>query len=100
MIASPHRDAEAYCPTSRSGKIAMTDELSQSRLEQELNDLRKEMSRLKAIQEIQNLMGAYTVNHTPLTMRDHVDLFAMDQPDVSCEAGDRGAYVGPDAVRQ
>ena len=65
----------------------------------ELDRLRHEMDRLRAVTDIQNLMGTYTVNHIPKNMHDHVELFAMEREDVSVEVGDRGLYVGPDAVR-
>jgi len=61
--------------------------------------LEHEVFRLHAAREIQNLMGTYTVNHLPKNMHDHVELFAMERPDVSVEVGDRGVYVGPEAVR-
>ncbi|MGF6935530.1 hypothetical protein OKW41_004692 [Paraburkholderia sp. UCT70] len=65
----------------------------------ELQALQHEIFRLNAVREIQNLMGAYTVNHLPKNMHDHIELFAMNMPDVSVEVGDRGVYVGPDALR-
>jgi hypothetical protein len=68
-------------------------------LSPELAALKHEIFRLNAVREIQNLMGAYTVNHLPKNMHDHVELFAMHMPDVSVEVGDRGVYVGPDALR-
>ena len=67
---------------------------------QDLASLRQDVARLKAVQDIQNLMGTYTVNHMPKTMHDHVELFAMERDDVSVEIGDRGVLVGPDALRR
>lgn len=61
--------------------------------------LKHEIFRLKSINDIQNLMGTYTVNHIPKNMHDHIELFAMEMDDVSVEVGDRGVYVGPDALR-
>jgi hypothetical protein len=58
-----------------------------------------ELHRLRAVTEIQNLMGTYTVNHLPKNMHDHIELFAMEFDDVSVEVGDRGVYVGPEALR-
>lgn len=69
-------------------------------LAQELAALRRDVARLKAVQDIQNLMGTYTVNHMPKTMHDHVELFAMERDDVRVEIGDRGVLVGPDALRR
>jgi hypothetical protein len=66
---------------------------------QQLAHLTQAVQRLSAQQEIQNLMGTYTVNHVPRNMHDHVALFAMEMDDVSVEVGDRGVYVGPEAVR-
>ena len=68
-------------------------------LSAELAAIRHELFRLNAVREIQNLMGAYTVNHLPKNMHDHIELFAMYMPDVSAEVGDREVYVGPDALR-
>ena len=68
-------------------------------METELAALKHEMFRLRAVTEIQNLMGAYTVNHVPKNMHDHVELFAMEMDDVSVAVGDRGVFVGPEAVR-
>lgn len=68
-------------------------------LRAELAALRHDMARLRAVTEIANLMGTYTVNHIPKNMHDHVELFAMERADVSVEVGDRGLYVGPEAVR-
>ena len=65
----------------------------------EMAALKHEVFRLNAAREIQNLMGTYTVNHVPKNMHDHIELFAMDMPDVSVEIGDRGVYVGPDVLR-
>ena len=61
--------------------------------------LQHELFRLKSVNEIQNLMGTYTVNHVPKNMADHVELFALEMPDVSVEVGDRGVYRGPEAVK-
>lgn len=66
---------------------------------EEMAALKLELFRLKAVTDIQNLMGTYTVNHVPKNMHDHIELFAMERDDVSVEVGDRGRYVGPDAVR-
>ena len=65
----------------------------------ELDALTHEVARLRALNDIQNLMGAYTVNHLPKNLHDHVELFAMERDDISVEVGDRGLYVGPEAVR-
>lgn len=65
----------------------------------ELAALKHEIFRINAAREVQNLMGTYTVNHLPKNMHDHVELFAMEMSDVSVEVGDRGVYVGPDALR-
>ena len=65
----------------------------------EIAALKHELSRLDAVRQIQNLMGTYTVNHIPKNMHDHIELFAMDMADVSVEIGDRGVYVGPEALR-
>ncbi len=68
-------------------------------VEERLALLEHELSRLKAVDLIQNLMGRYTVNHTPATMHRAVHFFALDRPDVSAEMGDRGVFFGEEGIR-
>ena len=51
-----------------------------------------------AVHDIQNLMGSYTNNHMPKTMHRALAFYALDMPDVSVEVGDRGVYVGREAL--
>jgi len=66
----------------------------------DLEAIKHELFRLRSVTDIQNLMGRYTVNHTPKNIGSHVELFAMHRADVSVEIGDRGVYVGAEAVRR
>ena len=68
-------------------------------VEERLAYLEKELFRARAAQQIQNLMGRYTVNHTPATMYRAVHFFALDRPDVSAEMGDRGVFIGEEGIR-
>lgn len=69
-------------------------------IEQRLADLEHELFRARAVQDIQNLMGRYTVNHGPATIHQAVHFFALELPDVSVEVGDRGVYVGEAGIRE
>ena len=69
-------------------------------IEERIEVLEKELRRAGDIQAIQNLMGRYTVNWVPKNLDQQASFYAMDEPDVSVEVGDRGVYVGPEAVRK
>lgn len=69
-------------------------------LEKRVLELERELFRARAAQEIQNLMGAYTVNHSPTTTHQALNFFALELPDVSAEIGDRGVYVGEAGLRE
>lgn len=69
-------------------------------VEERIAALEHEVQRLRAVQDVQNLMGRYTVNHAPATMHQAVEFFALELPDVSVEVGDRGVYVGEAGIRE
>jgi hypothetical protein len=69
-------------------------------LETRLAALEHELFRARAVNDIQNLMGRYTVNHTPSTVHQAINFFALELPDVSAEIGDRGVYVGEAGLRE
>jgi len=69
-------------------------------IEQRLAQLEHDLDRERSAREVQNLMGRYTINHTPSTMGDAVNFFALELPDVSVETGDRGVFVGEAGVRE
>ncbi|MDQ4489799.1 nuclear transport factor 2 family protein [Sinomonas sp. ASV486] len=68
--------------------------------EERLARLEHELFRAHAVNDIQNLMGRYTVNHAPATVGQAINFFALDLPDVSAEIGDRGVYVGEAGLRE
>ena len=69
-------------------------------LEERVRRLERELERLRAIQEIQNVVGTYAVMHTPKTFKYVPDaIFAMKQPDVSATIAMWGTYLGPEQIR-
>jgi hypothetical protein len=60
--------------------------------------LEKRISRIEAVQAIQNLLGYYEEYQSALEFDKVVPLFALDKPDVRWEPGP-GAWVGAKAVR-
>src|SRR5918997_1082714 len=68
-------------------------------IEERLELLERELFRARAVNEIQNLMGRYTVNHSPAGVANAITFFALELPDVSAEMGDRGVYVGEAGLR-
>lgn len=69
-------------------------------IEERLEAVEKELARARDVQAIQNLMGAYTVNWVPKNLHRQAAFYALDEPDVSVEVGDRGVHVGPEAVQR
>ena len=69
-------------------------------LEERMASLEKEIERLQAVTEIQNLVGRYAVVHTPKTMAKSWELFALKQPDVSVEIAMWGVYVGGEKIKK
>ena len=62
--------------------------------------LEMEVERLKAVHEIQNLVGRYMVIHTPATTSKSWELFALKQPDVSVEIAMWGVFVGAENIKK
>jgi hypothetical protein len=73
--------------------------MPEATLEQRIEALENELQRARDVQAIHNLMGRYTVNWVPKNLNLQADFYALDEPDVSVEVGDRGVYVGPEAVK-
>ncbi|KXS99988.1 hypothetical protein AC578_809 [Pseudocercospora eumusae] len=69
-----------------------------SHILEELAQLKAEVARLKAKDDINMLMGRHTINHVAKNMRNTISFFALDEPDVSVEIGDRGVYRGRAAI--
>jgi hypothetical protein len=62
--------------------------------------LERQLARQEAIDAVQKLMGAYSVNFSPKYMHRALEFYALERPDVSVEIGDRGVYVGEAALRK
>ncbi len=73
--------------------------MTRKNLEERVKFLEKQIERLQAINEIENLVGKYEVLHTPKTFGDTAALFALKQPDVCVEIADWGVYEGPEQVK-
>jgi hypothetical protein len=69
-------------------------------IEERLAWLERELFRAQAVNDIQNLMGRYTVNHSPAGVANAISFFALELPDVSAEFGDRGVYVGEAGLQE
>ncbi|KAL3447699.1 hypothetical protein BJX65DRAFT_307760 [Aspergillus insuetus] len=67
-------------------------------LEDRLIALERELHRVKDERNIHQLMGRHTVNHLAKNMPKTLSFFALDEPDVSVEVGDRGLYRGRAAL--
>lgn len=69
------------------------------KLTQQLEKMQHEIDRLKAVNEIQNVMGRYEILLTGRTThRVASEVFAMWMPDVSMEFSGNGIFTGPEAV--
>ena len=68
-------------------------------MSKEIEELKHEIERLKAINAIQNCMAHYeTVHLNPMYIYLTPECFAMWRPDVSCEVSDWGCVFGPEAM--
>lgn len=80
---------------------------SQSRLEEHISKLeqtndayKKQIDRLEAVHEIQNLMGRYVWMHEVQKDPEFIDTMFANNPDVSWEVAHMGLYRGREAVRE
>jgi hypothetical protein len=64
----------------------------------ELEKSKKELQRLKDIEEIKKVMDSYEYLHYPITFPEKIHLFALDMPDVSMDVGDSGVFVGREGI--
>jgi hypothetical protein len=70
-------------------------------LKQMIASQNQEMKRLKAINDVQNLMGRYeTVHITPEEIGQTAELFALWREDCSVEVSDGGVIYGPKYIRE
>ena len=74
--------------------------MANDNLEERVKLLEKEIERLQAINEIQNLVGKYAVVHTSTSMKRSLEVFALKQPDVSVEIAMWGVFIGPERVKE
>ena len=69
------------------------------RLSQQMEDMQRELRRLQAVVEIQNIMARYEALLVPQTMdRVGPETFAMWREDVSMEVSGMGVFEGPKAL--
>ena len=73
--------------------------MSKGTLEERMQRLKHEMERLRAVREIKNLVGNYTVFHSPKTFKRTPELFALKQPDVSAEIAMWGVFIGAQQIK-
>jgi hypothetical protein len=69
-------------------------------VEERLAKIQHEIERIQAYNEIQNLVAKDEVSHTPASMEQSYELFALKQPDVSVEIAMWGKIVGPENVKR
>lgn len=69
-------------------------------LEERLKKMEKQIERLQAVHEIQNLVAKYANIHTPTTMVQSSELFALKHQDVSVEIAMWGKLVGPEQIKK
>jgi hypothetical protein len=62
--------------------------------------LEREVERLKAVHEIQNLASKYMQIHDPTSLHRSWELFALKQPDVSVEIAMWGVFVGAESIKR
>ncbi|KAJ5661089.1 uncharacterized protein N7484_000461 [Penicillium longicatenatum] len=68
-------------------------------LEERIRALEIKVQRNQDERDINMLMGRHTVNHLAKNMHKTLSFFALDEPDVSVEVGDRGVYRGRAALQ-
>jgi hypothetical protein len=78
----------------------MNDDSQLEAITKRLDQMQREMDRLSAVVEIQNIMGRYEVLLAPQTMdRVAPETFALWMDDVSMEVSGFGVFVGKDALK-
>jgi hypothetical protein len=74
--------------------------MAQQNTEEMLNELRREVQRLKDLHEIQELMSRYFYLHAANMLEEKVKLFALKTPGVRIEIADRGVYEGAEHIKK
>jgi hypothetical protein len=85
---------------TKYGRLKEVLKMAEESLEEQVKQLKKQVERLEAYNEIQNLVAKYEVIHTPLTEHQSAELFALKQPDVSVEIAMWGKTVGPENIKR
>jgi ketosteroid isomerase-like protein len=90
---------QASAGQNKSSNEPSADEISG--LKEMIASQNHEMKRLKAINDVQNLMGRYEVVHiTPNEIGQTSELFALWREDCSVEVSDGGVIFGPKNIRE
>lgn len=74
--------------------------MSEKSLEEKFAEMEKEVIRLKAVYEIQNLMNKYEWYLPAGRFAEVMDLFAKKTPGIRAEIGSWGVYEGVDGIRR
>jgi hypothetical protein len=69
-------------------------------LEEIIRSDRREIERLQAVNEIQNLMSKYEYLHMTNRQREKMELYAKNAPDVRVSIKEMGYWEGPDAPQR
>jgi hypothetical protein len=69
-------------------------------LEEAIKSFQHEMERLRAVNEIQNLMSIYEYLHMTNRHRDVMEMYAKNAPDVRIAMKEMGYWEGPDAPQR
>lgn len=80
--------------------MAVVEEL-QRQMEQllvELNEEKKELQRMRDVEEIQKVLHSYEYLHYPILFPEKIKLFALEMPDVSMDVGDSGVFTGREGI--
>jgi hypothetical protein len=90
---------EASAAQNKASTGSLADEVTG--LKEMIASQGHEMKRLKAINDVQNLMGRYEVVHiTPNEIGQTSELFALWRDDCSVEVSTAGAIFGPKNIRE
>lgn len=80
--------------------MAVVEELQRQmeQLLEELNEEKKELQRMRDVEEIQKVLHSYEYLHYPILFPEKIKLFALEMPDVSMDVGDSGVFTGREGI--